>query len=86
MLMFPLEFRPAKYPGYVWNTKNGCLYSFKYGQLKELTVRKPNRWTVIREPYYIVSHEGRKIYILKSDFNKLKPDHTVRYVNEVRND
>ena len=50
MLCFPKGFVKVKYPGYVWDTVNKKLYSYKiYGELVELKVRPayrgPCKWT-----------------------------------------
>lgn len=86
MLMFPLEYVPVTdYPGYVWNVKESQLYSYKYGSLKKLPMRKPNRWSMMTEPYYRISHLGRNRNLKLSQLQKLSPDYAVHMVPELGN-
>jgi hypothetical protein len=82
MIMFPLECVPITgFPGYVWNMRELCLYSYKSGCLRKLPVRKPNRWAMyMTEPHYCISHLGRRRYLLVSTLLKLKSDYAVHTV------
>lgn len=61
MLMFPLEYTPVPlYPGYVWNVKELQLYTYKSGSLRKLPLHRPNYWNCMTEPFYAISHLGKR--------------------------
>lgn len=75
MVTLPPNFTAIKYPGYFWDVDNKKLYSIKItGELREMKVLKPNRWSHrarLYFPYYVVSYKGHRRYLLVSDLEKL---------------
>ena len=80
--MFPLQFVPITiYPGYVWNVEELQLYSYKSGILKKLTLNRPGTWNrKINEPYYSISHLGRRRYLRLSQLKKVLPNYEIHTV------
>ena len=83
MIMFPLEFVPTIYPGYVWNVKEQHLYTYKLGTLRKLPVQRPNPWNQADAPFYSVSHLGKKRRLWVSTLKAMSPDYNVYMVPTV---
>jgi hypothetical protein len=77
MLMFPLEFVPVKYPGYMWNVKDSQLYTYKLGCLRALPVQLPRPWNHAQTPYYSVSHLGKRRRLYVSELQTLSQGYDV---------
>lgn len=77
---------PIKYPGYVWDTVEHKLYSFKSGSLKPLKLQLGNRFTYFQYlAYYTVSHKGKPIVMYVKDLKRIVEDgkiHTVKILTQ----
>lgn len=74
MITFPAPFVALEqYPGYFWNTNDQQLYTMKItGVLRPMKMTKGSMWVNNNKPGYMISHQGRKLYIWLQDLKNLK--------------
>lgn len=73
----PPEFVATRFPGYFWNTKTQTLFTAKLGVLRQLKMVGPNKYNMLTEYGYRVSHQGHKKFMPLRYLKGIKPVHTV---------